>query len=80
LIKRKDSQSQSTEIIKPDQESIAKDQQMKLELYRQNIDRKMGLGEDQSRKFETIDDRIIFYRFLGHIEIKDSHLWKMDTR
>jgi hypothetical protein len=26
---------------------------------------------------ETIDDRIIFTRILGHIEIKDSHIWKL---
>lgn len=31
-------------------------------------------------KYETINDRIIFYRILGHIEIPNAHVWKMDTR
>jgi len=61
-------------------ESNSRKQQMKLELYKQNIDRKMGSTSTHNLKFETIDDRIVFYRFLGHLEIQDSHHWKMDTR
>jgi len=29
---------------------------------------------------ETINDRIILTRILGHIEIKDSHIWKLETK
>lgn len=57
-----------------------KEQQMKLELYTQNLEKKMGLAGDNKFKYETIDDRIIFYRFLGHLEIKDGQVWKLDTR
>ena len=52
----------------------------KVELYKQNIQLKMGLGPENKRKYETINDRIIFNRFLGHIEIQNGHEWKMDTR
>ena len=29
---------------------------------------------------ETIDDRIIFTRILGHIEIKESHIWQLNQK
>ena len=41
---------------------------------------KMGIGHENKRKYETINDRIIFYRFLGHNEIQNGHQWRMDTR
>ena len=53
---------------------------MKLELYKQNVERKMGLAGENKRNYETIDDRIVFYRFLGHLEIKDGQVWKTGTR
>lgn len=56
------------------------EQKMRLDLYNQNLERKMGLAGDNRYKYETIDDRIVFYRFLGHLEIKNGQKWKLDTR
>lgn len=56
------------------------EQKMKLDLYRQNLEVKMGLDGDRKKKYETIDDRIVFYRFLGHLEIKDGQMWKLGSR
>jgi len=56
------------------------DQKMKLDLFKQNLEIKMGLDGDKKKKYETVDDRIVFYRFLGHLEIKGGHMWKMGSR
>lgn len=52
---------------------------MKLELYKQNQQKKLGLAADNKTKFETVDDRIVFYRYLGHFEIEGGNIWKIDT-
>jgi hypothetical protein len=54
-------------------------QKMKLDLYKQNQQNKLGLAAENKTKFETVDDRIVFYRHLGHFEIQDGNMWKMDT-
>jgi hypothetical protein len=56
------------------------EQQKKLDLYRQNLEIKMGLDGDRKKKYETVDDRIVFYRFLGHLEINNGHMWKLGDR
>lgn len=56
-----------------------KKQTMKLELYKQNQQKKLGLAADNKTKFETVDDRIVFYRHLGHFEIEGGNIWKIDT-
>jgi hypothetical protein len=54
-------------------------QKMKLDLYKQNQQHKLGLAAENKTKFETVDDRIVFYRHLGHFEIQDGNIWKVDT-
>ncbi|CAI2359328.1 unnamed protein product [Moneuplotes crassus] len=56
-----------------------KRQSMMLELYRQNQQKKLGLAQERKSKFETVDSRVILYRFLGHLEIHDGHVWKLST-
>jgi len=53
---------------------------LRLNLYKQNMEIKLGLEGDKNKKYETINDRIVFYRFLGHLEIKDGQCWKLSTR
>ena len=52
---------------------------MMFELYKQNQQKKLGLVSHNESQQETIDKRIILYRFLGHFEIRNGHQWKIDT-
>lgn len=56
-----------------------KKRDMLLSLYKQNKQRKLGIVTDKKTKYETVDDRVILYRFLGHLEIPNAHVWKIDT-
>jgi hypothetical protein len=52
---------------------------MLLSLYKQKQLRKHGIAEKKATKFETVDDRIVLYRFLGHFEILSAHVWKINN-
>lgn len=52
---------------------------MMLELFKQNQQKKLGLAHDYKTEFETVADRIILYRFLGHFEIQNGQKWKFGT-
>ena len=54
-------------------------QTMMLELYKQNQQKKLGMAQENKTKFETVDSRIILYRFLGHFEIQNGNQWKFGT-
>jgi hypothetical protein len=54
-------------------------QKMKYDLYKQNQQKKLGLVLDNNIKFETVDDRIVLYRHLGHLEIKNGYTWKIHS-
>ncbi|CAI2385868.1 unnamed protein product [Moneuplotes crassus] len=56
-----------------------KKQTMALELFKQNQQKKLGFIQDKKTKFETVDERIVLYRFLGHLEMLDGHVWKFST-
>jgi hypothetical protein len=56
-----------------------KKQNMMINLYKQNQLRKYGIAEKKATKFETVDDRIVLYRLLGHFEIPSAHVWKIET-
>ena len=49
-------------------------------MQRQKRMRKFSIIQKNEGVKETIDDRIIFTRILGHIEIKDSHIWKLQDK
>lgn len=53
---------------------------MKLGAQVQKRMSKYSTNERSQGIKETIDDRIIFTRILGHIEIRDSHIWKLDHK
>jgi hypothetical protein len=56
-----------------------KKQEMRLELYKQNQQKKLGITAEKDPKYETVDDRIVLYRHLGHFEIKNGYRWKLAT-
>jgi hypothetical protein len=52
---------------------------MLINQYKQSQLKKYGIAESGKTKFENVDDRIVLYRLLGHIEIPNAHVWKIDT-
>jgi hypothetical protein len=60
-------------------EEIKMTTKMKLERLAQSRISKYQNIENKSIN-ETVDDRIIFYRYLGHLEIKNSHIWKINDK
>lgn len=55
------------------------DTKMKMNVQIQKRMNRNFIGQRSEGVKETIDDRIIFTRILGHIEIKDSHMWKLNN-
>jgi hypothetical protein len=56
-----------------------KKQRMLINLYKQNQLKRYAISGCKKTKFETVDDRIVLYRLLGHFEIPNAHVWKIDT-
>jgi hypothetical protein len=63
----------------PDRFNEKKKQNMLINLYKQNQLKKYGIAENRKPNYETVDDRIVLYRLLGHIEIPNAHVWKIDS-
>jgi hypothetical protein len=63
----------------PDRFNEKKKQKMLINLYKQSQVKKYGNAENGKTKYENVDDRIVLYRLLGHIEIANAHVWKIDT-
>ncbi|CAI2364707.1 unnamed protein product [Moneuplotes crassus] len=62
------------------QNSPSNDYKLKVSMQRQRRMQRTSINKNNAGVKETIDDRVIFTRILGHIEIKGSHRWKLTKK